>query len=126
MFDIYDFDADGLISKSDIMTLINCMPVVKTSKHIGEGKFTQEGGGAQNFEERVAALQEMYKILDNCFCQKDKITLMEFQKITEEISSDMFLSMLSLFRERLPCSENYWRYKRNYEIHMSLTKKDLR
>ena len=30
----------------------------------------------------------------------------------------MVLSVLLLFRERLPCSENYWRYKRNYELHM--------
>lgn len=126
VFEIYDFDADGLVTKSDIMTLINCMPVVKTAKLMGEGKFTQEGGGVQNFEDRVQALQEMYAILDNCFLQKEKITLEDFQKITEEISSDMFLSMLSLFRERLPCSENYWRYKRNYEIHMDIIKKDIR
>lgn len=43
------------------------MPVVKTTKLIGEGKFTQEGGGANSFEERVQTLQEMYKILDHCF-----------------------------------------------------------
>lgn len=36
----------------------------------------------------------------------------------------MFLAMLSLFRERLPCSENYWRYKRNYEMHMTIINKD--
>ena len=32
----------------------------------------------------------------------------------------MVLAVLSLFRERLPCSENYWRYKRNYELHMKI------
>jgi hypothetical protein len=36
----------------------------------------------------------------------------------------MFLAMISLFRERLPCSENYWRYKRNYEIHMQIITKE--
>ena len=40
-------------------------------------------------------------------------------KITEQRSSDMVLAVLSLLRDRLPCSENYWRYKRNYEIHTS-------
>jgi hypothetical protein len=30
----------------------------------------------------------------------------------------MVLSVLSLLRERLPCSENYWRYRRNFEIQM--------
>jgi len=60
----------------------------------------------------------MYKILDMCFGAKEKINLQEFQKINEEISSDMLLSVLNLFREKLPCSENFWRYKRNYELHM--------
>jgi Ca2+-binding EF-hand superfamily protein len=40
VFEIYDFDGDGLITKSDVVTLINCMPVVKTTKLVGEGKFT--------------------------------------------------------------------------------------
>lgn len=31
----------------------------------------------------------------------------------------MLLSVLNLFREKLPCSENFWRYKRNYELHMT-------
>ena len=53
VFEIYDFDNDGFVTKNDILTIINCMPVVKTTKLIGEGKFTQEGGGAHSFEERV-------------------------------------------------------------------------
>lgn len=32
----------------------------------------------------------------------------------------MTLSILSLLRERLPCSENYWRYRRNFELHKEL------
>jgi len=41
VFDIYDFDNDGQISKTDITTIITCMPVVRTSKRIDrEGKFT--------------------------------------------------------------------------------------
>ena len=30
------------------------------------------------------------------------------------------LAVLGLFRERLPCSENFWRYKRNYDLHMKM------
>lgn len=56
VFEIYDFDNDDRITKTDISTLINCMPVVRTSKAIAEGKFTQEGGGAQSFQERVDTL----------------------------------------------------------------------
>lgn len=60
----------------------------------------------------------MYKTLDTCFGDQVKITFKEFQTINEEIASDMLLSVLNLFREKLPCSENFWRYKRNYEMHL--------
>ena len=62
----------------------------------------------------------MMDILEACFGQKQRIDLHQFKRITEQVTSDMVLSVLSLFRERLPCSENYWRYKRNYELHMKL------
>lgn len=81
-----------------------------------EGKYTTEGGGAQNFQERVDTLDEMFQILDICFGSDEKIGFQRFMKITEEVSSDMVLSVLSILRERLPCSENYWRYRRNFEL----------
>ena len=50
VFDIYDFDSDNYISKTDITTIITCMPVVRTTSNLErEGKFTQEGGGATTF-----------------------------------------------------------------------------
>jgi len=42
----------------------------------------------------------------------------EFEEVNTNISSDTLLSVLNLFREKLPCSENFWRYKRNYELHI--------
>jgi len=62
----------------------------------------------------------MTTILDLCFGDRQKINVDEFGSISEEKTSDMVLSVLSLLRERLPCSENYWRYKRNYELHMKI------
>jgi Ca2+-binding EF-hand superfamily protein len=40
VFDIYDFDSDGNISKEDIGAIFNYMPVTKTSPVLGEGSFT--------------------------------------------------------------------------------------
>ena len=47
------------------------------------------------------------------------IDVAKFKKINEEISSDTLMSVLGLFRERLPCAENFWRYKRNYDQLMT-------
>lgn len=124
VFDIYDFDSDGYISKEDISAIFNYMPVTKANAILGEGSFTQDGGGALDFNERVETLQEMYRILDICFGDKVKINFKEFSKINEEIASDTLLSVLNLFRQKLPCSENFWRYKRNYELHMSGLEKE--
>lgn len=40
VFDIYDFNGDGYISKDDITAILNYMPIVKADPVHGEGKFT--------------------------------------------------------------------------------------
>ena len=62
----------------------------------------------------------MNNILKLCFEGKQRIDPAGFRKMNEEISSDTVLAVLGLFRERLPCSENFWRYKRNYDLHMKM------
>jgi Ca2+-binding EF-hand superfamily protein len=78
VFEIYDFNNDGFVTKDDISTILGYMPGVKTSNLPGEGKFTQEGGGMQNFKDRIESMQDVYKILDLCFGDKDKINFKEF------------------------------------------------
>ena len=67
------------MSKEDIVTVLSYMPVTKTTQVDGEGIFTQEGGGAQDFRERLESMQEMYKTLDTCFGDKALINAKEFQ-----------------------------------------------
>ena len=52
IFEIYDFDGDGFITKNDISTILGSLPVINFSSvnRQSEGKFTQEGGGLDNFE----------------------------------------------------------------------------
>jgi len=40
VFEIYDFDSDGLVNKNDLITVISCMPVNQSCKVRGEGKYT--------------------------------------------------------------------------------------
>jgi hypothetical protein len=47
------------------------------------------------------------------------INFEQFKNVNEEISSDTLLAVLNLLREKLPCSESFWRYKRNYDLHMA-------
>ena len=85
VFDIYDFDNDSFITRSDITTIITCMPVVADRSHINaEGKFTQEGGGATTFDQRVSSLEEMTIILDLCFGEAERINFDQFSQISEQ------------------------------------------
>lgn len=49
IFQLYDFDKDKKIAVDDVIPIITSMPVQGSIKVHPEGKFTSEGGGAQNF-----------------------------------------------------------------------------
>lgn len=52
------------------------------------------------------------------FGQKERINFEDYVHINQEISSEMFLSILSLLQTNLPCSVNFYRYKNNYEKYI--------
>jgi hypothetical protein len=39
-----------------------------------EGKYTQEGGGGEKFNDRIKSQEELYKMLEYCFDGKEEIT----------------------------------------------------
>jgi len=66
--------------------------------------------------------EQIYKNVAESFGDRTRIDFQGFKQINEEISSDTLLAVLNLLREKLPCSENFWRYKRNYDLHMEKAK----
>jgi len=86
-----------------------------------EGAFTQAGGGSQVFIDRMKNQEELFKLIDEVFGDKKKINFEDFEKINSEISSEMFLSLIILLQSSLPCTENFTRYKRNYEKYLEGT-----
>jgi hypothetical protein len=86
-----------------------------------EGAFTQAGGGSQVFIDRMKNQEELFNLIDEVFGDKKKINFEDFEKINTEISSEMFLSLIILLQSSLPCTENFTRYKRNYEKYLEGT-----
>lgn len=125
-FDIYDFDRDGYITKEDVRLILSHIPIVNTvdRKVQQEGTFTQEGGGTQVFMDRIQTQEEISLLIANVFGDKKRINYEDYVKINQEMSSEMFLSILTLFQTNLPCSVNYYRYKNNYEKYVGEEKKD--
>ncbi len=111
VFEIYDFDNDGLVSREDIRVLLSYVPlsqILADKKDEGrkEGAFTKSGGGLYGFLfilvkgkindsevylDRVQSQEELAKLLSYCMKDKEKINLEEFTQITEKLSCEMFL-----------------------------------
>jgi hypothetical protein len=57
-------------------------------------------------------------LIQNVFGDRKRINYEDYVKINQELSSEMFLSILTLLQTNLPCSVNYFRYKNNYEKYV--------
>jgi hypothetical protein len=64
---MYDYDNDGFIDRSDVITLLNWMPLKQAYKPPGEGKYTSEEGLLPNYSERFTAMQKIIKVINHCF-----------------------------------------------------------
>lgn len=118
VFDIYDFDRDGYITKEDVRIILSYIPALRDdtddNEEVKEGTFSQGGGGYDEFSTRVKIQEEISELLEMVFKDKEKIDLDQFQEINETISSDMLVTLLSLLRDKLPCSEKFYRIQQKY------------
>lgn len=62
-----------------------------------EGVFTQDGGGNHSYMDRVQTQEEISLLIANVFGDKKRINYEDYVQINQELSSEMFLSLLSLF-----------------------------
>ena len=54
--------------------------------------------------------KQILSFLDICFEGKQSINIDQFTEINEKKSSEMLLSIMTLIQDRLPCSENFFRF----------------
>lgn len=48
------------------------------------------------FLDRIQTQEEIHRLIEEVFGERKRISLEEFQQINEEVSSEMFLSVISL------------------------------
>lgn len=116
----YDFDKDDYITKEDVRLVMSHIPITNSiaGRMQSEGAFTQAGGGSQVFLDRIKNQEELFKLVDEVFGDKKRINFDDFESINTNLSSEMFLSIIILLQSSLPCTENFTRYKRNYEKYL--------
>jgi EF hand len=100
VFDIYDFDDDNLISKEDIKTImLHTIPYCKENTNRSQCVFPlQNEPKYPNSYRSIAQSQkdssEIDRLCTLIFKDKTRINFDEFKRGCEEISSEMFLSVM--------------------------------
>jgi Ca2+-binding EF-hand superfamily protein len=116
IFEMYDFDGNGIITKEDIRTMLSYVPLSAIESDAKkEGLYTQNGGGIDAFYDRMQIQADLIQLFNCTLKDKQSINLEEFKLIVCKSSSDMFLCLFMLIRERLPSMKAFLTYKKDFK-----------
>lgn len=93
IFNLYDFDKDGFISREDIRTVLQYVPLNKAKVSNIEG-----------YKDRVESQEELHQILTKTFesVSNDKLDFNKFIQVIEHTCSDLFFYILIFLMEKKP------------------------
>eukprot|EP00826_Nyctotherus_ovalis_P049919 TRINITY_DN6069_c0_g4_i3.p1 TRINITY_DN6069_c0_g4~~TRINITY_DN6069_c0_g4_i3.p1 ORF type:complete len:652 (-),score=187.44 TRINITY_DN6069_c0_g4_i3:687-2642(-) len=107
VFALYDFDADGYVSKEDVRLLLSYVPIKSSAEtRQEEGRLTFEGAGTEEFLDRVQSQLELDTLLDIYFAGEKKMNYEEFARAVEEKASEIFICLYSVLKSNLPSLVN--------------------
>ena len=95
IFNFYDFDRDGKISKEDIRTVLSYIT-------LNEGEISDEYH--ITYKTRVKSQEDLFNIIELCF-KDEKSDYIDYQKfiyIVENINSDIYLMLLLFLYQKKP------------------------
>ena len=102
IFNFYDFNKDGLISKEDIRVVLSYIPLnLKPSSKFSNAKLKFE---KEDFKDRVESQDELFLLLEKCFESADLLDHAKFLSVVENVSSDIFLYILIFLMDKKPFS----------------------
>jgi Ca2+-binding EF-hand superfamily protein len=102
IFDFYDFNKDGFISKADIQTVLSYVSLKNNKNDNQQMKFEMD-----SYRDRVESQEEIYQILEKCFKEftSEEIDYFKFVYILENICSDIYFFILIFLYEKKPFSK---------------------
>ena len=100
IFDFYDADEDGIITKDDIRLILSYLPL-KTSKFTFSYKFKLE---ETTFADQLIAQNEIYHMTQDMF-KKEKMKFDTFKLYISKVNSTPFLYLLITLYEYRPFSQ---------------------
>ena len=125
IFQFYDFNNNGEITKEDIRIAISYVTLNIEEEKNPSTEF--------NYNERARSQKELEEIVNKCFnnqeCQKNTMSYFNFVKVIENINSDIYFLILLFLYEKKPFSKigliEYEKQKKmtNNDIVLSPTSK---
>ena len=97
IFNFYDFDRDGFITKEDVRVVLSYVPIqtkIRSKSHL---KYEVE-----DFNDRVEAQDELFNMLNTVFGKKERLSQEDFFYIIDNVNSDIFLFILMFLLEKRP------------------------
>ena len=103
VFSLYDFDEDNFITQEDVRLILSYVPI-KSAGGVKqeEGRFTCEGGGREEYADRVQSQCELEALLSIYFKDKEKLNFDDFCGMVKEKASEIFICLYSVLRSNLP------------------------
>ena len=89
IFEILDFNRDGLIEKDDVKMILGLLPL-KTDRNKIKYKYQME------------SLEEIHQIINLTFGDKKELNLDEFKEVIKEKKSDVFLQIICFLYQKKP------------------------
>ena len=88
-----------------------------TGAAVGEATGPKEGlwdNSRTNFLQRKHDQDEIVQFTDHIFGSRRTLTFENYSQINQNMTSEMFTSIMRVLHEMLPCSRNFFSMKRNY------------
>ncbi len=95
VFDIYDFNRDGLICKEDIQVVFSYIPLRKQSVHYDEEK--------EEFIQQIESQNELHLYIEKLFANYFEISECQFISSLETTCSEVFLFVILNFNFLVDC-----------------------
>ena len=137
-FEMFDFDCDGKISADDVRLVLSYIPFVRrenssltvsdssqerddlgksklNARSIQEGLYCSSEGKDMNESQRIQNQKKIRNFTDAVFANKSVMTLKEYIQFNTSVSPEMFISIITVLQERIPCSQYVFKQMRAFK-----------
>ena len=124
IFNILDFDKDGIIKKEDVKLFLSYLPIYGEEEEDNLGVKPEKTDKNKNdlvtqiFGAQMKSLEEIDSILTTVFNKfEDKMNLEQFTQIIKEKNSEIFLQILCFLYDQMPfSSDNIKEFRSKYDL----------